>query len=283
MSTTHRKLLLKAGLLATAVTVALSGTTSAGADSAPEVTRAVKPAILLVHGAFADASSWDGVATRLRQDGYQVTMAAVGLRGLTDDVAYVHGVLESLPRKTVVVGHSYGGAVISGAATGSTKAAALVYVAAFAPDAGETVQELDQRFGGPTGKITTTRPYPLPTGMPGLPGGIPPVELTIDPAKFRHYFAQDVPEQQAANMADGQRPLALAALLQPAGPPAWKSLPSWYLLTREDRIIPPSGQRQMAERMHARVVERWASHAVTVSQPGTTAEVVEAAARQIHP
>ncbi|WP_101610097.1 alpha/beta fold hydrolase [Amycolatopsis sp. BJA-103] len=257
-----------------AVVIAAATLTTGAASATPRPDDRVKPAILLVHGAFADGSSWNGVATRPRHDGYEVTMAAVPLRGLTYDSAYIRSVLRSMPRKTIVAGHSYGGAVITNAAAGEPKAAGLVYVAAFAPDQNETVGALDDRFGGPAKKITTPTEYPLPSGSGTA------VELTIAQDKFHHYFAQDVPRNEALTMAAGQRPVAVAAFGEVSGVPAWKTLPSWYVLARDDRMIPAAGQREMARRMNATVVERWASHAITVSQPGSVAEVIETAARR---
>ncbi|NNH68421.1 alpha/beta hydrolase [Nocardia uniformis] len=236
-----------------------------------------KPSVLLVHGAFADGSSWSKVVERLQGDGYQVTVAAVPLRGLAYDSAYIRGVLDGMPGKTIMVGHSYGGAVITNAATGSDKAAGLVYIAAFAPDEGETLGGLDGRFGGPATVIGVPREYPLPDGA-----GVAP-ELTVATDKFPEYFAQDLPHEEATALAAGQRPIAAAAFAEPTGVPAWRTLPSWTLITRDDRMIPAAGQREMAGRAEATVVEQSASHAVTLSQPQAVTDLIETAAQAAKP
>lgn len=260
---------LALGMTATACTA------QAEPASAPNPS-ADKPSILLVHGAFADGSSWSKVAERLQRDGYQVTVAAVPLRGLTYDAAYIRGVLDGMPNKTILVGHSYGGAVITNAATGSPKAAGLVYIAAFTPDEGEPLGVLDARFGGPATKIGVPREYPLPNG------GTAP-ELTVAPDKFPEYFAQDLPKAEATVLAAAQRPIALASFAEPSAAPAWKTLPSWTLISTEDRMIPPAGQREMATRAHATIVEQSASHAVTLSQPQAVTDLIETAAKSTTP
>ncbi|WP_218021546.1 alpha/beta fold hydrolase [Nocardia acidivorans] len=231
-----------------------------------------KPGILLVHGAFADGSSWAGVAEQLQAKGFRVTTAAVPLRGLDYDSAYIRGILDGMPGKTLLVGHSYGGAVITNAAAGSGKAAGLVYVTAFAPDRGESLGELDGRYGGPATKIT------VPHQIPGE--SVP--ELRIADDKFREYFAQDLPATRAAVFAAGQRPISVAAFTEKGGEPAWKTLPSWYLVAADDRMIPPAGQREMAARAHATVTERPGSHAIAVSNPVAVVGVIEQAAGSVH-
>ncbi|WP_405496850.1 alpha/beta fold hydrolase [Nocardia sp. NBC_00511] len=231
-----------------------------------------KPSILLVHGAFADASSWSGVVEQLQRKGFRVTAAAVPLRGLDYDSAYIRGILDTMPGKTVLVGHSYGGAVITNAAVGSPKAAGLVYVAAFAPDKGESLGELDGRYGGPATKITVPQMFPAPAGGASLP------ELVITPDKYVEYFAPDVPPVQAAVLAAGQRPIAVTAFTEKTGDPAWRTLPSWYLVASDDRMIPPAGQREMAKRSNATVTEHAGSHAIAVSHPDVVADVIDKAA-----
>lgn len=230
-----------------------------------------KPGVLLVHGAFADGSSWAGVAEQLQRQGFRVTTAAVPLRGLQHDSAYIRGILDELPGKTVVVGHSYGGAVITNAATGSPNAAALVYVAAFAPDKGESLGELDGRYGGPATKIT----------VPHQISGEAAPELTIAADKFPEYFAPDIPATQAAVLAAGQRPISVAAFTEQTGEPAWRTLPSWYLVATGDRMIPPTGQREMAHRLDATVTEHEGSHAIAVSHPEAVVAVIDQAAAAV--
>lgn len=264
-------------LITSTVVLGLAATAcSANADDkAPVAAPAVKPAVLLVHGAFADASSWSKVAERLQRDGYLVRSAAVPLRGLTYDAAYVRGILDGMPDKTLVVGHSYGGAVITNAATGSPKAAGLVYIAAFAPDQGESLGELDGRFGGPATKITVPHEYPLTDGQGSAP------ELSIAADKFGEFFAQDLPAGESAVLAAGQRPIAVASFTDKTAEPAWKSLPSWTLVAADDRMIPPAGQREMAARIKATVVESPGSHAIALSQPQAVVDLIETAAAAV--
>ncbi|MGW0095874.1 alpha/beta fold hydrolase [Streptomyces sp. NPDC003328] len=233
----------------------------------------VLPTIVLVHGAFADSSSWNGVVERLQRAGYPVIAAANPLRGLADDAAYVASVLEGVQGPVVLAGHSYGGAVISEAAVGRAQVEALVYIAAFTPDEGESALELSGRFPGSTlGAALTPVPFPLPGGGTGT-------DLYIEPAKFHNQFAADVPEQVTALMAATQRPVAASALEEKANAVAWKTIPSFSLIATEDYNIPPAAQQFMAQRAHARTVEVKASHAVAVSRPDAVARLIEQAAQ----
>ncbi|WP_245717245.1 alpha/beta fold hydrolase [Nocardia jejuensis] len=284
MSITRRHGLARTVLIATAVALSMAATACSAQpenraqgkaeDEAPAQQPADRPGVLLVHGAFADGSSWSRVAEKLQRDGYRVTTAAVPLRGLAYDSAYIRTILDGLPGRTVVVGHSYGGAVITNAAAGSPKAAGLVYIAAFAPDRGESLGELDARFGGPATKISVPHEYPLPDGAGRAP------ELTIAPVKFGEFFAQDLPAAEAAVLAAGQRPIAVASFTEQTAEPAWKSLRSWTLVAEDDRMIPPDGQRRMAARMNATVVEHAGSHAVALSQPQAVVDLIETAATE---
>ena len=225
--------------------------------------------MVLVHGAFADSSSWDGVISRLERRGYPVIGVANPLRGLAGDSAYVSSVLDTIPGPVILVGHSYGGAVITDAAVGHSNVKALVYVAAFAPDQGESgLAILGQYPGSRLPPALTVRAFP---------GG---QDAYVDPADFRQVFAADVPAGKARLMAAGQRPVALAAFAEPSSTPAWKTIPSWFLVAGADQAIPPAAEQAMARRAgsHTEVV-RGASHAVLVSHPGATAHVIEAAAR----
>ncbi|TFV34032.1 alpha/beta hydrolase [Streptomyces sp. T1317-0309] len=233
------------------------------------------PTIVLVHGAFADSSSWNGVVERLQRAGYPVIAAANPLRGLADDAAYVASVLEGVQGPVVLAGHSYGGAVISEAAVGRSQVKALVYIAAFTPDEGESALELSGRFPGSTlGAALTPVPFPLPGGGTGT-------DLYIEPAKFHDQFAADVPEQVTALMAATQRPVAASALEEKANAVAWKTIPSFSLIATEDYNIPPAAQQFMAQRAHARTVEVKASHAVAVSRPDAVARLIEQAAQSL--
>jgi pimeloyl-ACP methyl ester carboxylesterase len=229
-----------------------------------------KPTIVLVHGAFADSSSWDGVAKRLLAQGYPVLSIANPLRGVGADARYTASVLHSVKGPLVLVGHSYGGMVISQAAEGNPDVKALVYVAAFAPEQGETVAGLANRFPGSTLGQALADPVALDDGK----------DLTIRQDKFRDQFAADVPKPQAALMAAGQRPIAVAALEEPATGAAWKQRPSYFVYGSADRNIPAEAFRFMARRAGARdVVEvKGASHVVMVSHPDAVAKLIEEAA-----
>jgi pimeloyl-ACP methyl ester carboxylesterase len=240
----------------------------AQAQTSPE---SQKPTVVLVHGAFADSSSWNGVIAALRHDGYTVVAAPDNLRGVRVDAEVVAGVIRSIAGPVVLVGHSYGGSVISEAAEGAPNVKALVYVAAFAPDAGETALGLTGKFPGSTLGPTLAPPVPLAAG-----GN----DLYIQQARFHDQFAADVPEADALLMAAGQRPIAEAALSEASTAPAWKHVPSWFVYGDADRNIPPAALGFMAQRAGARetVVIKGASHVVMVSHPARVAELIERAA-----
>lgn len=228
---------------------------------------------MLVHGAFADGSSWNGVVKRLQRAGYPVIAPANPLRGLASDAEYIHSVVKSVQGPVVLVGHSYGGSVISEAAVGDAQVKALVYIAAFAPAEGESSLELSNKFPGSTlGPTLNSVPFPLPGGGTGT-------DQYIKADKFHDQFAADVPRSVTDLMAATQRPVAASALEEKATRAAWKTRPTWTLVTTEDRNIPPAAQRFMAQRAHAHTVEVRASHAVSVSQPGAVARLIERAAQ----
>lgn len=230
------------------------------------------PTIVLVHGAFADASSWNGVIEILQKNGYHVAAAANPLRSVASDAAYVSDVLGSIEGPIILVGHSYGGAVISAAANGHANVKSLVYVGAFAPDAGESAAELSGKFPGGTLGSALAAPVQLADGG---------ADLYIDQAKFHQQFAHDLPAGQAALMAAGQRPITEAALNEKAGEPAWKTLPSWFVYGDGDKNIPAAALGFMAERAGSKrtVVIEGASHVVMISQPQAVSDVIEEAAR----
>ncbi|ROO87765.1 pimeloyl-ACP methyl ester carboxylesterase [Actinocorallia herbida] len=234
--------------------------------------RGPKPTIVLEHGAFADGSSWDGVITDLRRDGYPVVAAANPLRGPASDAAALRSLITHIDGPVVLVGHSYGGSVISAAGAGNRQVKALVYVAAFLPAPGETALQLTNRYPGST-LPDALDPVPV-TNADGTAG----TELYIQQDRFRHQFAADVPARQAALMAAAQRPIAQAALEEKATVAAWREKPSWAVLTTEDLNIPVAVQRFMAQRAHARTTEVAASHSVAVSHPGLVADVIQEAA-----
>jgi pimeloyl-ACP methyl ester carboxylesterase len=222
--------------------------------------------IVLVHGGFVDGSGWQGVYDHLTADGYRVAIVQNPTLSLAGDVAATHLILDGLDGPAVLVGHSYGGAVITEAGTHSN-VAALAYITAFAPDKGESVNSLIAGF---------------PTDGP-QPPILPPRDgfLFLDRDKFAGSFAGDVPAAQAAFMADSQVPWGVDALGGAITEPAWRAKPSWYLLVTEDRMIPPPAQRAMAERTGATVSEIGGSHAIYVSNPAAVAGVIAQAAVSI--
>ncbi|MGY0021492.1 alpha/beta fold hydrolase [Streptomyces sp. YJ-C3] len=254
---------------------AIALTSTANADDAAATTgqRKAKPTVVLEHGAFADSSSWNGVIERLRADGYPVVAAANPLRGPHSDAVALSGVLDHIKGPKILVGHSYGGSVISEAAARRTDVKALVYVAAFLPAPGETALELTNKYPG------STLPDALDPAPVTNPDGTQGTDLYIQQDKFRHQFAADVPRNTADLAAVTQRPIAQAALEEKATDAAWQTLPSWDIVTTQDLNIPASVQRFMAERAHAHVTEVAASHSVAVSHPRLVTDTIEKAAR----
>ena len=222
--------------------------------------------VVLVHGGFVDGSGWEGVYQILKQNGHRVAVVQNPTASLADDVAATKRVLATQEGPVVLVGHSYGGVVITEAGT-DAKVAALVYVAAFAPDRGESVSAL------------------IKDPPPGAP--VPPILLPqdgylfLDKAKFAASFAADLDAEKAAFLADSQVPWGVAALDGAVAEPAWKSKPSWYLVATEDQMIPPAAQRAMSKRAGSTVVEVSGSHAVYVSRPAEVAALIEAAAAAV--
>ena len=235
-----------------------------------------KPTIVLVHGAFAESASWNGVVDRLLAKGYPVIAAATPLRGVRIDSAYVASIIDSIPGPVVLVGHSYGGVVITNAATGKNNVKALVYVAGLATAEGETASMLVGRFPGSTLGPTLAPPTPLSDGNK---------DLYILQSKFHAQFAADVPARDAALMAATQRPIVAAAFDELSGPPAWKSIPSWFIYGSRDKNIPRVLQPFMAERASAkRIVEvNGASHMVMTSHPEQVVKMIDQAAMSPQP
>ena len=228
--------------------------------------KASVPRIVLVHGGFVDGSGWQGVYEILRRDGYDVTIVQNPTISLEGDVAATRRVLSAHPGPAILVGHSYGGVVITEAGNHPT-VAGLVYIAAFAPDRGESVAALIK--DPPPGA-------PVPPIVPGEDG-----YLLLDKSKFAASFAADVPGDLAAFMADSQVPWGVAALTGAVSDPAWQHKPSWYLVATDDRMIPPRAQRAMAARAGAGVVEVPGSHAIYVSDPQTVAGLIAQAAKDV--
>lgn len=258
---TVRRLALPLATLASAAIVAAS---PAGAATP-------KPTVVLVHGAFADSASWNGVIAGLQRLGYPVVAAANPLRSVAGDAGYVGSVIDRVKGPVVLVGHSYGGVVITNAAVGRPQVKSLVYVAAFAPEAGESALDLAGKFPGGTLGEALDAPAALPEGG---------VELSIQQDRFWKQFAADVSESDARLMAAGQRPIAEAALKDVTTAVAWKQLPSYFVYGTADKNIPARALGYMAERARSRktLVVDGASHVVMTSRPEAVVALIEQAA-----
>ena len=235
-----------------------------------------KPTIVFVHGAFADASGFADSITTLQRAGYPVLAPANPLRGLSGDADSLRAFLSTLTGPLILVGHSYGGAVITNAATGNPNVKALVYIAAYALKAGESVGDANSLGGGHSDLLDNIYLRPIPGFDP-----VPPPEGNLDAyikvESFQAVFAADVPKSTAAVMAATQRPAALTSLGEPSGEPAWKTIPSWYLVASQDKAIPPEAERVMAARANAKTVEIRSSHAAMVSHPRAVTALILAA------
>jgi pimeloyl-ACP methyl ester carboxylesterase len=230
------------------------------------------PSVVLVHGAFADSSSWNGVIAQLLVAGVDARAVSNPLRGITADTAYVASAIAQTPGPVLAVGHSYGGAVISNAASQVDNVVGLVYVAAFAPDEGELLGEVE---AGSKDSVLNSALVPLqyPTGK----GTETATEFAIDPDKFHDVFAADLPPEQTAVMAVTQRPVAELAFTESNGAPAWKTLPSWAVVATGDTAAGTDVVRSMAQRAGATIVEVDGSHVIMVSQPQAVADTIRRA------
>jgi pimeloyl-ACP methyl ester carboxylesterase len=254
-----------------AASVSLLGFASASdAKSAARTATSPKPTIVLIHGAWADGSSWAGVTARLQRAGYTVDVPPNPLRGLASDSAYVASFLATIKGPIVLVGHSYGGAVITDAATGNPAVKALVYVDAFIPDEGETVLQLAAAMPGSTLSDPTKAFNFVP--YPGAVGG--DVDLYVKPSVFQADFAADESKHDADVRAAAQRPLAASALQAKSTAPAWKTIPSWAVIGTEDQAIPPAEQVVMTRRAHAKTTKVKAAHLSMVSRPDVVTRVI---------
>jgi pimeloyl-ACP methyl ester carboxylesterase len=258
-----------AGVIALSALLILTASTPASASSPS----GPKPTVVLVHGAWADSSGWSEVIRRLQKDDYRVLAPANPLRSLAGDAAYLASFMAQQQGPFVLVGHSYGGAVITNAAAGNPNVNALVFINGFVPDVGEDMLHL----AGEGSLIPSSIEF---KGFP--PFGASDVDVYIKPASFRETFAADVPRHDAAVLAVTQRPLALAAGAGQTTAAAWKTIPSWYLLGRQDKAITPAAQRFMANRAGAEITEINSSHASMVSHPGAVVDVIEEAANGDH-
>jgi pimeloyl-ACP methyl ester carboxylesterase len=258
--------------VAAVVSIALvTGLVAMAASAAPAGSdhQGPKPTIVLVHGAWADASGWNGVAERLQRQGYTVIAPANPLRSVDGDSHYLASVLATISGPVILVGHSYGGVVITNAATGNPNVKALVYIAAFAPDTGETLGQLLAMNPGSEAvpPNLTFRPYP---------GGL---DVYITASAFHDVFCADVQQKTAGLMAAEQRPLEAATLAQASGTPAWKTIPSWYLVAKDDHAIPPATERFMARRAGAATREVRSSHVAMISRPDDVTDLILDAVR----
>jgi len=268
-----RSRLLGASLLA--VVLAVAGllfpiSQLASAQTATAASAGPKPSIVLVHGAWADSSSWNAVITRLQHDGYTVYVPPNPLLGLTYDSAYLRDFLHTISGPIILVGHSYGGAVITNAATGDNRVKALVYVDAFAPAKGQTIGQLVTAHPGscvlPAANVIA-QPYP------GAPAGA--VDVYIKQSVFPSCMANGLPSAEARELAATQRPLTSIALTQKSGVPAWETIPSWAVIGTADHAIPPAELIAMAKQAHARItIARGAPHLSMIYAPGLVTRVI---------
>src|ERR671920_1038250 len=237
-----------------------------------ETTTAAPLTVVLVHGAFADASGWNDVVEQLQAEGVQVTAPPNPLRGISIDSAYIASFLDQIPGPVLAVAHSYGGAGITNAATNADNVVGLVYVAAFAPDEGETLGDIASNS---TDSVVLPALVELqyPTGE----GEETAVEFTIDPDKFHEVFAADLSREQTALMAATQRPLSGLPFSEPTGVPAWKNLPSWAVVSSGDKVVGTDAVRSMAERAGATITEVEGSHVIMISQPQVVTDVIQTA------
>jgi pimeloyl-ACP methyl ester carboxylesterase len=277
--TRRRKLglVLAAAAAAAAVAVPASQIASAQTTRATTVASPAKPTIVLVHGAWASTSSWDAVIQRLQHLGYKVYAPPNPLLGLTYDDAYIADFLHSISGPIVLVGHSYGGAVITNAATGDKQVKALVYVDAFLPNQGESVGQLvSARPGSCVAVADPTTIFRL-VPYPGAPAGA--VDAYLKQSVFPNCIANGLPRSEQETLAVTQLPLTTLALSQKSGVPAWKTIPSWAVVGTADHTIPPAEQLFMAERAHAHITEVNAPHVSMISNPGVVTNVIVQAAR----
>jgi pimeloyl-ACP methyl ester carboxylesterase len=262
---------LTAGLLAVSVSAA-----SASSAHTVQPTNSVKPTIVLVHGAWADGSSWAAVTAQLQHAGYTVDVEANPLRGVASDAPYLKDMLATITGPIVLVAHSYGGMVTTDAATGNPNVKALVYVDAYIPDTGDSVGSLTAAQPGstldPNSSIDQLR-------LHDASGNVVGVDLYVKPAQFPAIFAGDIPARQAAVLAAGQRPLTFSALTETfQGSPAWKNIPSWDLIGTADKLLPPAEQEIMAHRAGSHIVKVDAPHLSMVADPDAVTELIESAA-----
>jgi pimeloyl-ACP methyl ester carboxylesterase len=268
----HRKISLGALALAAAALALIIPAGQSAAHASASTTAAdeqVKPSIVLVHGAWGDSANWDGVVSRLQRDGYTVYVPPNPLEGLTYDAAAIRDFLDTISGPVILVGHSYGGAIITNAATGDRNVKALVYVDAFVPAQGQTIGQLVSAVPGSCagGSNLVLVPYP------GAPAGA--ADAYIKQSAFASCMANGLPASQAAELAATQRPLSTIALTQPSGVPAWQTIPSWAVIGTGDHAIPPAELLAMARQAHARItIIPGAPHLSMITDPGIVTQVI---------
>jgi pimeloyl-ACP methyl ester carboxylesterase len=252
-----------------------ASSSSARAVAAQSKKAPAKPTIVLVHGAWADGSSWSSVARRLQSDGYTVAVPPNPLRGLSSDSTYLASFLSTISGPVVLAGHSYGGAVITNAATGNAGVKALAYVDAYIPDHGQSLVQLTG-----AGSCFAVKDLTQVFNFVPIPGAPPEdVDTYVKPSVFPGCFANGLPAQEGAVLAATQRPLATAALAEPSGIPAWKTIPSWAVVGLDDHVIPPAGQLAMAHNAGVEITEIHAPHLSMISDPAAVTKVIEQAAK----
>ena len=264
---------LAAGAVAIGVLTVLAVVEAPGTSAHGSPPEAAKPTVVLVHGDWADASGWSGVIARLQADGYPVVAPPNPLRSLSGDAAYVQAYLDTLSGPVVLVGHSYGGAVITNAATGDPNVRALVYVDALAPDVGQTIFQLT----GPDSALAAD-PATIFDFVPATLPPTPTTDLYLKTSTFLTAFANGLPTSQARILAASQRPATLAQD-EPSGVPAWRTVPSWYLIGTQDHILPPAAEQAMAEHAGSTISYFDAGHLGLISDPKSVTRVIERAAK----
>jgi len=280
-ATKFRRSVLRAIFVVISILSMLFTSASARSQAASKANNSAQT-IVLVHGAWADSAGWNGVTSLLQEDGYTVWAVPNPLRGLSSDAAYVASILNTIPGPIILVAHSYGGAVITNAATGNPNVKALVYIDGLALDEGESAFDIaamppppGASFSCVSGDVFNFVPYP------GAQNG--DVDLYIKQEAYPSCFANTIAAKRAAVLATSQRPITLSALNERSGPPAWKTIPSWYLVGTLEKVIPPYAQIFMAERANAQIVQVKAPHPAMISNPDAVAKLIERAAQAVGP
>ena len=264
------------GLVAIAAVALIASASGSETKARSATTGAAKPTVVLVHGAWANNASWSGVIERLQGEGYTVDAPPNPLQSLSGDAATIANFLRTITGPIVLVGHSYGGAVITNAAKGNSNVKALVYVDAFAPAEGESALGLNSSKPGSALGVDPAKVFNF-VPFPGAKEG--DSLLYVKPAVFKQAFANRLPPKEGAVLAATQSPAVYSALTAPSGPPAWKTIPSWYVLGTIDKALPPAIQLFMAQRIHAHITRVRAGHLPMVAAPGAVARVITAAAK----